>query len=172
MLRDVCLALKVYLARVPFENVQQTAAEESWRKAQAWLQSVQPLLPEGNDSFVVQELPPFPLSSQELRVLQTTIDRLAQSRPEAPPMREGVLSSPAPRRVRNVMLSAYGLGFLLLASYTTTVVAATFFRDANSRLYVSLNLGISVVAILIWVLHVRRLGDHHSKTKKFRSLRQ
>lgn len=168
LLHDVNMALKVYLARVPFESLPQPSVAENWLKIQTWTDTIQQLLETCDDSRIVDLAPPFPLNSQDLRTLQATIDRIARDKNGPPVARRRVPSEQTARSFRKVKLSAYGLGLLLLTSYTITVIAATKYRGANSSLYVGLNLGVTAVAIVVWAVHFRRLGQHDGKHRRAR----
>ena len=165
-LRDICLALRESLARVPEESLRQTAIAENWRKVQVWLQNVQRLTAEGDETGYLDQVPPFPLTSHELRALQASIDRIAQARAAASPTRLGTTARHVRGSFGQVMSSAYGLGAALLASAAFTVVDVTLFRGARSPIYFGVSLGASGVAIAIWVLHFWRLGAHHELLKE------
>jgi hypothetical protein len=159
-LRDVSMALDVSLERVPEESVRQTAIAESWRKAHEWVQVVQQLSAQADGTIRLEQVPPFPLTSQELQALQASLDRIAQARAAASPTRVGTTATHVRRSFGRVMLSAYGLGLVLLGCTAITVVDVTLFQGARSPWYLGLSLGGAGVALAVWFLHFRHLGIH------------
>jgi hypothetical protein len=160
MLRDVVMALQVSLGRVPEESVHQTAIAENWRKAHDWLDTVQQLTDQPAKAPQVEQVPPFPLTGQELQALQASIDRIAQARAAASATQVGTTSGHIRGSLGRVMLSAYGLGAVLAGCAAITVIDLTFFKSTRSTWYVGLSLTCALAAIAVWVLHFRRLGSH------------
>jgi hypothetical protein len=160
MLRDVAMALQVSLGRVPEESVHQTAIAENWRKAHHWLYAVDQVTAQPGDAFRIEQVPPFPLSGQELQALQASIDRIAQARAAASATQVGTTSRHIRGSLGRVMLSAYGLGAVLAGCAAITVIDLAFFQGTRSTGYVGLSLTCALAAVVVWVLHFRRLGSH------------
>jgi len=159
-LRDVSMALSVSLGRVPQGSVVETDIAVSWQKVQDWLRDVQKLTARPDDAFVLNQVPPFPLTSRELQALQVSIDRIAQARAAASATRVGPTTRHLRRSIRRTMFSAYGLGVVLLACAAIPVIDLAVLHGARSAVYFGLSFGTSLVAIVAWAFHYSRPGTH------------
>lgn len=165
-LRAVYLALTVSLERVPEAALRDTAIVETWRDVQRWVQAVQRLLDTSDDAIRLDEIPPFPLKSSELQALLASLDRIAQARAAASPNRIGTSPERILKSFRRIKSSAFGLGVVLAASTTITLLDLTVFHGADSRLYFGLSLGTSCIGLAIWVIHFCHLGAHKAHLEK------
>jgi hypothetical protein len=166
-LRDVGMALEATLGRVPEGAVSQTAIADNWRKAHDWVQAVQQIIPQPDGTIRPEEVPPFPLTSQELRALQTSIDRIAQAHAAASPTHAG----PTARHVRQsyggLRSSAFALGVLIAVSAAITAVDALYFAAGDRPWYFAIiSLICAIVVPIFWALHFWRLGAHGAVIKE------
>lgn len=166
MLRDVSMALSVSLARVPEQSLQETAIAKPWREAHKWVEAVQQLTAQADDTLQLDQVPPFPLTSQELRALQASIERIAQARAAASSTHEGATASHVRSSIGRVMSSAYGLGVVLAAGTVIVFIDLAFLQGARSLFDVGLCLGASILALAAWSVHVHHLGAHKAVINK------
>lgn len=166
MLKDVIMALEVSLGRVTEESIQRTAIAENWRKAHAWLQAAQALANQPDVSAALEEIPPFPLTGQELRALHASIDRIAQAHAAASPTQVGATARHVHQSVRRMMSSAYAVGLILAAFAVVTIINAAFFQSAESHWYYYFSVGSVCVLLALWAVHYWSLGAHRAMLKQ------
>jgi hypothetical protein len=170
-LRDVSMALQVILARVPEESVRHTAIAGIWDKANEWVQATQKLTPGQADATgSLAQIPPFPLTSQQLLALQASIDRIAQAHAAASPTHVGGTARHMRQSVRRLMSSATALGAILAVGVVIAVVDLALSRDAGGRAFLYVSLGYTAVALAVWGVHFWHLGVHRQALNRVHPL--
>lgn len=160
MLQNVSMALDVSLSRIPEESLHNTAILENWRKAREWSRAVQRMAERLDDAVRLNQIPPFPLSRQELKALEASIDRIAHARSAASPTHEGATASHVHRSARRLSWSSYALGVLLSAAALAGIVGVIVFHDEQSFWYASLTLIGPCLALLVWLFQLYHLRLH------------
>lgn len=165
-LKDVIMALEVSLGRVAEDSIRQTAIADNWRKTQEWLQTVRPLANQSETSAALEQIPPFPLTGQELRALHASIDRIAQAHAAASPTQVGATAQHVHQSFLRLRSSANVVGLILIAFAVVSIVNVAFFLNSASHWYFYFSVGSACVALAFWTLHYWSLGAHRAMLKQ------
>jgi len=162
-IKDVIMALDVSLGRVPEQSVAGTAIEDKWKAVRQWLNVVNQALSKSDSEDNLSKVPPFPLSGQELRALQGSIDRIAQARATASSSR--VRPSPAHvhQSLARLRASSYWLIGVLLASLAASILNLIIWGGTHEEWLVGIDVGLAIFAIGIWFTHNQALGKHRGQ---------
>jgi hypothetical protein len=172
-LEDVIEALSVSLGRVKVEELQSDpTAAEHWRQAQAWLEEARRAIAQPSTDAVAN-LRPFPLTGERLRSLQRTVDHTVQERGTAgdgsaskhfmnvaraqPPV---TVHGRMLQHLDRVMASSWALAALLTIIFVLNFVELLIFHNAGFWPGLGAGVILSLLAILVWWTHHRRISDH------------
>lgn len=174
-LEEVADALEVSLGRVTVADLASTpTAAALLEKAQVWLRTAKVVAARSpstdNDGA---ELPPFPLSGDQLRMLQRAVDDAAQAHTtqSAASKTERIVNdarkeAPVPAYVRlregleRVRISSRVLAFLLIVICVVNVAELFIFQDIVLRSVFALGVFLSLVALTLWARHYVHLSNH------------
>ena len=170
-LRDVSMALRTSLGRVPRGSVQETEIADNWQKVQDWLAAVEQLISAPEQAFRSADVPPFPLTSQELGALLASIDRIAQARAAVSATKVVPSAKHLRTSIGRARKSAFGLGAVLLVCVAIPAIDLAIFHGERSLMYVALSLISSLAATAVWILHNSHLGAHQALIEQSHPLR-
>lgn len=162
MLRNVAMALDIMLARVPEESVRNTAVADQWHTVYEWTQTVRQFTNQPDDAIPLDKTPPFPLTSQELRALEASIDRIAQARSATSSTRAGGTAHHVRHSLKRLSWSSYILGALLVAGVIGGAIniALLQLNEEQSPWLVALSLAGPCLALIVWLWHRHQLVTH------------
>jgi hypothetical protein len=166
MVSSVMLALRVTLNRVKRESIAETAIVETWDRVHAWLDEVDRLMSQPIDERQYAEVPPFPLSAQQLQALEASIDHIAQA--HAVVSATDVLPSAAHIRsgLKRLHWSSYALATILLASFAVNLLNLVAFHGSNQRAIAQVDAVIAGIGLLAWGAHHWGLVSHKSVMRR------
>jgi hypothetical protein len=172
-LEEVVEALSASLGRVKVDELQSDpGAAERWRQAQTWLQEARRAIAQPT-SGAVANLSPFPLTGEQLRSLQRTVDHTVQER-----VMEGdgsasehfmnVARAQPPvtvhgrilQHLEHVMASSWALAALLMIIFALNLLELLIFHSVGYWPVLGTGVILSVLAIGVWWRHHRRISDH------------
>lgn len=165
-LRDAVMAFEVTLGRVPRESMAVTPVVENWDKVQLWLAAIRALLERPDAARAMDQVPPFPLSGQQLRALQASVDRIAQAQAAASATLVGTTSDHLHTGLAKALLSSYLLAGIFFLSLIATAFNLFLFRGAQQQIYVGANLVLGVVGAGSWIRHHADLLTHRARLRE------
>ncbi len=174
-LADVIEALDVSLGRVSSEHLQLDPQQaERWQRAQEWLKEAQSARDVTSQDNAYAKLRPFPLTSAELRSLQTAIDKAAQTRRRSRPAGENV-DKPAIEDLGKppitahaqlglslnwVQISSLVVAGVLALTLVIDVVELLVLRNLDARVVIGTNIALLTLAIGAWAVHHYHILEH------------
>jgi hypothetical protein len=168
MLEGVRIALATTLGKVTREAVAPTAVIENWDKVQKWLGEVSTIdLGEEVGEAASPEVPPFPLTGNELRALQISVDRIALAQAAASPSME----APAPRRLfeslMRLRVSSYILIGVILCSLIASTINYLVFQDPFERFFLLVSVALTLLGTIVTRRHFFGLHSHEALLQNF-----
>lgn len=171
-LQDIAEALDVSLGRVKVEELQSDPeAVERWQQAQRWLDEARRATAQSPTG--VTQMPPFPLTGEQLRSLQRAVDRAVQernteaggskaeqfmsrAREQAPVTTHGRML----RNLERMILSSWALAILLFLICALNLVELLVFHNTGFWPILGIGVALSAVAIAAWWMHHRGISHH------------
>jgi hypothetical protein len=163
-IKDVAMALSISLERVTVESITNTPIAENWDKARHWLDQVKQIQGEGGDENTLNLIPPFPLTGQQLRALNASIDRIAQARASASADKVGTTSAHLHGSFARALSSSHALVGILSALLVASFASFILLSDSHTLGVLSLGLSIvlALIAVIEWFRHYQDLTAHRT----------
>jgi hypothetical protein len=159
-LEDVRNALDTSMGKVTRDSLIPTKVLENWDKVQSWLTEVTNIAGVKDRTVQVQGVPPFPLSGEELRALQISVDRIAHAQAAASPYRAGITPATLFESLMRLRASSYFLLGAITCSLIASIVNFILFQNTYERFFVGVSVGLSLTGILVWTWHFAHLSHH------------
>jgi hypothetical protein len=173
-LEEVAGALEVSLGRVTAADMRSNPEEPHWEQAQEWLRVAKKFVgesPSGESNVTTP--PPFPLTGEQLRSLQRTVDRVAQSRmtQKTPSRAQRIVNearNQAPVSVyarlrqglERVRVSSRVLAGLLVIICALNLTEWIVLSDTPYRLVFGIGFALSLFALILWGRHYLHIRNH------------
>jgi len=159
-LEDVRNALDSSMGKVTRESLIPTSVLENWDKVQSWLKEVSTIAVGENGVRQVPGVPPFPLSGEELRALQISVDRIARAQAAASPHRVGTTPAHLFESLMRLRASSYLLIGVIACSFLASIVNFILFQNTYERYFLGVSVGLGLIGILVWMWHSAHLSRH------------
>jgi hypothetical protein len=168
-LKSLVHAIDETLTMTPKASLDDTEIEDEWAEARTWSNQVHELLKKPQEAFNPKEVPPFPLTAEQLLALDASIERIAQARAAATNKHHQGNAAHILKSFQGIARSSFSIGALLVISFAFAVAALIMliiqnqgFTDGWSFYLTLLSIAVVVAlaALIAWGWHIRSLNQH------------